>query len=140
MTFLDFEIEEKSVAAAKFIGETRRGLVMALLHAKMDDPSLSQAKIAKILKMDKATLSRILNGQSNMTLRTIAEIAWSMGLAPEVHFQSLGDHNSRSNREKYSLSGSSGAVGTQVSWTGDDQKSTTFLRSSIKNVSARHAA
>lgn len=86
MTFLDFDIDEKELAAAKFIGETRRGLISALLEAKEENTAVCQASIAREIEMDKGSLSKILHGRKNLTLRTIAEISYALGFEPEVHF------------------------------------------------------
>lgn len=113
MTFLDFEIDEKDLAAAKLIGDTRRALVAALLEAKREDPSMCQAELARRIKMDKGSLSRLLNGRENMTLRTIGEIGWALGLEP--HF-SLDQTNGRTrSNSKMSYASGHGNV-EHTSW------------------------
>lgn len=85
MTFFDFEIDEKDLASAKFFGDTRRCLVEAFLEENKNDRQINQALIARKIGMDKGTLSKILRGQGNMTLRTLSDIAWALGFVPEVH-------------------------------------------------------
>lgn len=118
MTFFDFEMDEKDLAAAKFIGETRRGLALALLEAKKENPSICQAEVARRIGMDKGTLSKVLNGQSNMTLRTVAEIAWALGVLPEVHYCPMQEvHHKSANQIRNTVSGAhSGRVAT-VDWS-----------------------
>lgn len=129
MTFLDFEIDEKDLAAAKFIGETRRGLAAALLDAKQDDPKISQAEVARLINMDKATLSKALNGQSNMTLRTIAEIAWALKLLPVVHYEPIdADAPKRNHRGRHYTEARSSAR-TTVDWN-NRSKPTSFVKNS----------
>ncbi len=100
MTFLDFEIDEKDLAAAKFIGDTRRALVNALLEAKKENPSMCQAELARRINMDKGALSRLLNGHGNMTLRTIGEISWALGRNPNLILEETGKEGRASNSTK----------------------------------------
>lgn len=103
MTFLDFDIDDKDLASAKFIGDTRRALVAALLDAKKEDRSICQAELARRIKMDKGSLSRLLNGRENMTLRTIAEISWALGLEPRVCLDPVGVPNVSNSGRSYAF-------------------------------------
>lgn len=84
MTFLEFEIDEKDLAAAKFIGDTRNGLVQAIIDASKDGRIKRHSDLARKLNMDKGSLSKVLNGKGNITLRTLGEIAWALDLEPQV--------------------------------------------------------
>ncbi|UWQ40065.1 helix-turn-helix transcriptional regulator [Leisingera aquaemixtae] len=129
MTYFDFDIDEKDLASAKFIGETRRGLVKCLINARMKDPSISQSKIAEKIGMDKSSLSRILNGQGNVTLRTIAEVAWALNLEPEVHFC---EHmqTKHSNTPRYTVCGAHKKKAESFDW---DSKTKSAMAVKVKN-------
>lgn len=135
MTFLDFEIDEKDLASAKFIGETRRGLALALMEAKKNSPDICQAEIARAIGIDKATLSKALNGKSNMTLRTIAEIAWALNLFPVVHYCPVEGDCEKKNHKQQIVSGAHNASVQAHSW-GNHRAQNTFVkaRNSVKNI------
>ena len=65
--------------------------------------------------MDKASLSKILNGKSNFTLRTIAEIAWALNVEPEVHF-CHPEPESRDNLIKYNICGAPSREAKYLQW------------------------
>lgn len=131
MTYFDFEIDEKDIASAKFIGDTRRGLVKALLDAKKDNPEICQAYVARKTGMDKSTVSKILNGSGNLTLRTIAEICWAIGIDPLVSFPFLCDENQKSNHHGTVTSGRRASY--MMHW-GDSQPSTAQIK--VKTIKA----
>ncbi|MEO5337954.1 MAG: helix-turn-helix transcriptional regulator [Magnetospirillum sp. WYHS-4] len=54
-----------------------------------DETGKPKAELARLLDVDKAVLSRRLNGTSNMTIKTIADLAWAIGR--EIEF-SLRPH------------------------------------------------
>ena len=58
---------------------------MAVVKAKKRR-SLTQSQIADKMGVDKSTLSRIINGQGNLTLKTIGDISWVLGLRPDITF------------------------------------------------------
>lgn len=142
MTFLDFEIDEKDLAAAKFIGETRRGLAVALLEAKKDNPAICQAEIARRIGMDKGVLSKALNGQSNMTLRTISEIAWALGILPVVHYCPYAkDEGEGHNHVRNTVSGAHSATVATVPWSDQAPKSNRVkVQAPIKNFRLQYAS
>lgn len=145
MTFLNFEIDEKDLAAAKFIGETRRGLVAALIEAKKDNPEICQAEVARLLGMDKGSLSKILNGHGNMTLRKIGEIAWALGLEPRVEYCPMATCVSDGNhihRPISSVETSSHSKGARISgfWSeARRQDSRAKVKSSPQNLRLSNA-
>lgn len=95
MTFSNLEIDEKDIAAAKFIGDARREIVRAIIERKEENKDVCQSYIAKRIGIDKGSLSRILNGSNNITLRKIAEIAWALELEPQLKFAPI--HHSQHN-------------------------------------------
>ncbi len=77
MTYFDFELDPKEEAAAILIGDAGDELQSALLRVK-DRDGLTQQKLADRLGIDRATVNRCFSGHRNLTLRTIAEIAWAL--------------------------------------------------------------
>ena len=140
MTFLDFDIDEKDLSAAKFLGETRRGLVDCLLSAKKHDNTVSQASIARKIGMDKSSLSRVLNGQGNITLRTIAEVAWSLGMEPEVYFRSK-HHVAQGNAVPREICGAKAARVKSFAWSGTAKNpARTKVRGANQSMRMSHAS
>ncbi len=46
----------------------------------LESHGISQRELARRLDMDEAQVSRILGGRTNVTLKTIAELGWALGL------------------------------------------------------------
>lgn len=63
--------------AARLIGRVHSELERAVEIAKQDS-DLTQQAIAEKLDINKATLSRNLNGGTNMTLKTLANLIWAV--------------------------------------------------------------
>ena len=63
---------------ARFLGKIQHAILEALAeeHAKR---GLTRAEIARILDMDKGSVTKKLNGTRNMTIETIADFAFAMG-------------------------------------------------------------
>lgn len=72
-------------AAARFVGDVSRGLQRALAEEEARR-GLKQADIARALDVDRATITRQIHGEQNMTLARVAELAWAMGRKAEVTF------------------------------------------------------
>ena len=41
------------------------------------------------MRFDKATISRIINGRGNLTLKTIGDFSWVLGLRPDITFSKI---------------------------------------------------
>lgn len=80
MSFL-FEIDERSEKVARFIGRVRKELVRALVDAKRHY-RVSQNDIAAKLDVNASVLSRQLSGEGNLTLKTVADLAWALDKEP----------------------------------------------------------
>lgn len=78
----------KEKAGGRFAARTHRVLAQAIRKAKAEK-GITQSEIAHALGVNKSVVSRILSGEGNLTLRTIGEIAWAVGLRPELHFNSI---------------------------------------------------
>lgn len=56
---------------------TSRELARALA-ARAAETGITQSQIAETLGVDRAVITRALSGAGNLTLRTIADIAWAL--------------------------------------------------------------
>lgn len=63
--------------------------VTAAIIAEMEYQGISRTQLAERVGCTKAFVSQVLNGSRNMTLRTIADLAWALG--KELHGVSLRD-------------------------------------------------
>ena len=51
----------------------------------LEDKNLNYQDFAKKLKVSKAYISKIINGKPNLTIKSIADIAFALNLWPEIH-------------------------------------------------------
>jgi hypothetical protein len=72
-------------AAARFVGDVSRSL-QGVLAEEEAESNLKQAAIARTLEVDRATITRQIHGQQNMTLARVAELAWAMGRKAVITF------------------------------------------------------
>jgi plasmid maintenance system antidote protein VapI len=74
------EIRERDSRRARFIGRVRRELKQAVADAKKN--GVTRAQIAKKIGRQPAVITRQLNGEANLTLSSIGDLAWALGLYP----------------------------------------------------------
>ena len=74
----ELKISPKDRAAGRFIGAVRKSLILAALQEKKES-GLSQAVVAQKLGVHRSVINRLLRGSANLTLRSVAEIAWALG-------------------------------------------------------------
>ena len=65
-------------AAARFIAHVRRTLQQALAEEQLKT-GITQSKIAQRIDVHRSVISRELNGQEDITLGRVAELAWALG-------------------------------------------------------------
>jgi plasmid maintenance system antidote protein VapI len=82
MTSFVFDIGEKSRAVSRFIGHVRSELQRALAAEKAER-RLTQQAIARAIGVNRSVINRQLIGYENLTLRSVAELAWALGWNPE---------------------------------------------------------
>lgn len=82
------KISKLDRATGRFKGRVHRALMKAVIAAK-NERGMTQSQIAELMGVDKSVVSRILNGQGNLTLKTIGDISWVLGLRPEISFVEL---------------------------------------------------
>lgn len=92
MKSFSLNMSPKERATGRFMGRVNRALVKAVITAKREK-NLTQSQIAEQMEVDKSTISRIINGRGNLTLRTIGEISWVLGLRPDITFSKIQHKN-----------------------------------------------
>lgn len=80
--FFEVDISPKERAAARFIGSVRKALLRAAF-AEKENAGVTQQSIAEKLGVNRSVINRMLKGESNLTLRSVAEIAWALGMQAE---------------------------------------------------------
>ncbi|MFB2549984.1 helix-turn-helix domain-containing protein [Ensifer soli] len=78
MVSFDFGLDPKDEAAAEFVGLVGDKLRHALIDRKRLK-GLTQADLAKAINVDRSRVNRCFSGVNNMTLTTVAELAWALG-------------------------------------------------------------
>lgn len=97
MTSFEFEIDPREEASAEFMSEVHRELVRAAVKAKTET-KLTQRKAAESIGMDRSTMSRILKGGGNPTVRTLSDLFFAFGARPRLSVeypQEAGNHPAR---------------------------------------------
>jgi transcriptional regulator with XRE-family HTH domain len=84
VTSFHFDIGERARHAGRFIGRVRGELLRALSERKSEH-GLSQEALARKLDTERSLINRQLSGESNLTLRSVADLAWAMDL--EISFE-----------------------------------------------------
>jgi transcriptional regulator with XRE-family HTH domain len=79
-----FDIGSRARNAGRFIGRVRNELLRALSEKKKDG-KLSQQALAKKLDVHRSLINRQLSGEANLTLRSLADLAWAMDM--EIWFE-----------------------------------------------------
>lgn len=116
MQSFQFEIDEQSACAARFISRVRNELVDAFLTEK-NERGLTQNEIAERLGVSPSMISRQLSGEANLTLRSVAELAWAMGYDNIAFKLEKAERDRRRNYKsaaKHAVSfGDLGAIGAE---------------------------
>lgn len=59
------------------------------IESLMELQKISRKELAERLGVSKSSISRILNGNRNMTLETLTKVAYALGCKPEVKLKPL---------------------------------------------------
>lgn len=97
MMSYELKIDPKRRAAGRFIGAVRKSLINAALEEKQRH-GLTQQKVADCLGVNRSVINRMLRGEVNLTLRSVAELAWAMGWQPHFSLRRI-DRADRNNSE-----------------------------------------
>lgn len=84
-----FSIDPKKRASARFMNDVQREIIRAFIEEKKAT-GINQGTIAKALGVNRSVVSRLLKGEGDLTLRSVAEISWALGWSP--NFQLRRDH------------------------------------------------
>ena len=84
MTSFQFDIGGRARNAGRFIGRVRDELLKALSERKKEG-KISQQELASKLEVHRSVINRQLTGEANLTLRSLADLAWAMGM--EISFE-----------------------------------------------------
>ena len=84
MTYFHFDIGERARHAGRFIGRVRGELLRALSERK-SEIGFSQQGLAQKLDAKRSLINRQLSGEANLTLRSLADLAWAMDM--EISFE-----------------------------------------------------
>lgn len=88
MKSFELRISPQQAAGGRHISQTHRELVSAAAEQKRKY-GFKQKDVAKTLGLTKSTISKLLSGNGNLTLRTIGELCWALDLKPVVKFVDL---------------------------------------------------
>lgn len=84
MTSFHFDIGSRGRNAGRFIARVRNELLRALAEKKRG-ARFSQQTLANKLEVHRSLINRQLNGEANLTLRSLSDLAWAMDL--EIEFE-----------------------------------------------------
>ena len=76
MTFFRFDIDARSRKAARLMGRVRRELLKAVMEER--GAGLTQQQLAQRLQAQRTTINRQLSGETEITLRALADLAWAL--------------------------------------------------------------
>src|SRR5215471_5851689 len=76
MTFFRFDIDARSRMAGRLLGRIRREFLKAVTEEKR--AGLTQQELARRLETERSNINRQLSGETEMTLRSLADLAWAL--------------------------------------------------------------
>jgi ribosome-binding protein aMBF1 (putative translation factor) len=76
MTFFRFDIDARSRKVSRLLGRVRRELLKAVMEERR--AGLTQQQLAQRLQTRRAIVNRKLSGESEITLRELADLAWAL--------------------------------------------------------------
>jgi len=89
VTSFHFDIGGRARHAGRFIGRVRGELLRALAEKKakagLPQQAFPQQALAEKLGVERALINRQLSGEANLSLRSLADLAWAMDM--EISFE-----------------------------------------------------
>lgn len=79
------QMSPKDKASARFISAVQKAIIEIALSER-ELTSITQQEIANRLGVNRSVINRILKGEANLTLRSIAEFTWALGYTPNIQF------------------------------------------------------
>lgn len=89
MTSFQFDIGNRARTAGRLLGKVRGELLRALAERKANTP-FSQQELAQKLDLQRALMNKQLAGETNLTLRALADFAWALDLEVNFELKNLG--------------------------------------------------
>jgi transcriptional regulator with XRE-family HTH domain len=86
VTSFQFDVGGRARKAGRFIGRVRDELLKALSEKKAKE-GLTQQALATKLGVHRSLINRQLSGESNLTLRSLADLAWAMDMDLKFELQ-----------------------------------------------------
>ena len=83
MTSVSPRLEKRRRTFVRLLGEIQHALNTALNEEK-EKRGLNKTQIAKILGLDRSAISKRFDGRHNMTLETLADLAYALGRPVKV--------------------------------------------------------
>ena len=77
----ELKIDPRKRVAARLIGAVRKALISAAMDER-DATGLTQQAIADRLGVHRSFVTKLLKNEGNLTLRSIADLAWALGYQP----------------------------------------------------------
>jgi hypothetical protein len=84
VTCFHFDIGSRARHAGRFIGRVR-GELLRVLAEKKAKAGLPQQALAEKLGIERSLINRQLSGEANLSLRSLADLAWAMDV--EISFE-----------------------------------------------------
>ena len=78
------KISDRKRQSGRFVARVHREIQKAFSVASQN--GLTQQKLATKLEMDRSAVNKKLLGQSNLTLRTLSDLAWGMDYQIKLNF------------------------------------------------------
>jgi transcriptional regulator with XRE-family HTH domain len=82
-----FRIDKRRRSYLRLIGEIKHALAQALAEEHAER-GLTMAEMARTLEVDRSHISRKLSGETNMTLETLADLAYALDRPVKVSLPS----------------------------------------------------
>ncbi|GAB1717133.1 MAG: hypothetical protein NTAFB05_21750 [Nitrobacter sp.] len=79
MTLFQFDIGDRARKTGRLIGRVRHELIRALSEKRAKERVTQQA-LAEKLGVHRSLINRQLSGETNLTLRSLADLAWAMDM------------------------------------------------------------
>lgn len=100
----ELRIDEKQRAGSRFIAKVGKAITIAALDERQNS-GITQQSIANKLNVNRSVINRWLRGGANLTLRTLAEIAWALGFEIVFELRKRGVREGRNTQEAALSSG-----------------------------------